>query len=126
MRKPVDLPDQFQQEIQSWDMSFKDTNNADFVVGQVQAAFGTDRYVLDQVRARMDFSATLLAVRRLSALHLKAQLKLVEDAANGPAVIQSLQHEIGGLIPVKPDGGKVSRATAASPLLESGNSYLPH
>ena len=126
VRKPVDLPDQFQQEIQSWDMSFKGTNDADFVVGQVHAARGADRFLLYQVRGRMDFPQTLLAVRQLSALHLKALLKLVEDTANGPAVIQSLQHEIGGLIPVKPDGGKVSRATAASPLLESGNWYLPH
>ena len=46
--------------------------------------------------------------------------------ANGPAVIQSLQHEITGFVEVNPEGGKVSRAAAASPQLESGNWYLPH
>jgi len=33
------------------------------VVGQVQAAKGGDRYLLAQTRDRMDFPATLLAVR---------------------------------------------------------------
>ena len=41
----------------------------------------------------------------------------------GPAVVQSLRHEIEGL---KPEGGKISRAAAASPQLEAGNWYLPH
>jgi phage terminase large subunit-like protein len=33
--------------------------------------------------------------------------KLIEDKANGPAVIQMLGHEIPGLIPVTPEGGKM-------------------
>ena len=125
-RMAVELPIRFDQQIQSWDMAFKDTTNSDFVVGQVQAASGGDRYLLDQTRGRMDFPGTVLAVRRLSAQWPGAQLKLVEDKANGPAVIQSLRHEIGGLVEVNPEGGKLSRAAGASPLLESGNWYLPH
>ena len=112
--------------LQNWDTAFKGTFKADFVVGQVQAAAGADRYILDQVRDRMDMPATVLAVRRLSARWPQALLKLVEDKANGPAVIQSLRHEIGGFVEVNPEGGKVSRAAAASPQLESGNWYLPH
>jgi len=125
-RKAVELPTQFEQKIQSWDMAFKDTKNSDFVVGLVIAAKGADRYLLDQVRDRLDLPGTLLAVRRFSAQWPDAQLKLVEDKANGPAVIQSLRHEIGGLVEVNPEGGKISRAAAASPQLESGNWYLPH
>ena len=125
-RQAVELPVQFDQQIQSWDMAFKDTEKSDYVVGQVHAAYGADRYILDQVRGRMDLPATLLAVRRLSAHWPNVVLKLVEDKANGPAVIQSLQHEITGFVEVNPEGGKVSRAAAASPQLESGNWYLPH
>jgi predicted phage terminase large subunit-like protein len=125
-RNAVELPERFDQVIQSWDMAFKDTRNSDFVVGQVQAAKGADRYLLEQVRDRLDLPGTLLAVRRLSAQWPNANLKLVEDKANGPAVIQSLRHEIGGLVEVNPEGGKMSRAAAASPQLESGNWYLPH
>jgi predicted phage terminase large subunit-like protein len=68
----------------------------------------------------------MLAVRRLIASRPGTTLKLVEDKANGPAVIQSLRHEIAGFVEVNPGGGKISRAAAASPQLESGNWYLPH
>ena len=67
-----------------------------------------------------------MAVRRLSARWPNAPMKVVEDKANGLAVIQSLRHEIGGFIEVQPEGGKVSRAAAAAPMLEAGNWYLPH
>jgi predicted phage terminase large subunit-like protein len=102
------------------------TKNGDFVVGQVLAALGADRFVLDQVRARLDFPGTLAAIRRLSIRWPGAHLKLIEDKANGPAVIQSLSHQISGIIAVNPEGGKESRAAAASPQMESGNWYLPH
>jgi predicted phage terminase large subunit-like protein len=88
--------------------------------------WGADRHLLHQVRARMDMPETLLAVRQVSAGWPEVSLKLVEDKANGPAVIQSLRHEIAGFVEVNPEGGKVSRAAAASPQLESGNWYLPH
>jgi predicted phage terminase large subunit-like protein len=64
--------------------------------------------------------------RRLSDKHPDTSAKLVEDKANGPAVIQSLQHEITGLIEVNPEGGKMSRAAAVSADVEAGNWYLPH
>ena len=41
-------------------------------------------------------------------------------------MIQSLRHEIPGLVPVEPIGTKVGRAQAVSPQVESGNVYLPH
>jgi predicted phage terminase large subunit-like protein len=45
---------------------------------------------------------------------------LIEDAANGPAVCQLLRRQIPGLIAVRPQGNKVSRAHAVAPLLEAG------
>jgi predicted phage terminase large subunit-like protein len=41
-------------------------------------------------------------------------------------VIQTLKHQISGLIAVNPEGGKIARANAVSPQIESGNVYLPH
>jgi predicted phage terminase large subunit-like protein len=74
----------------------------------------------------MDMPATKEAVRALSERWPKAAALLVEDKANGPAVIQELKHDIGGLIEVTPEGGKIARAHAVSPVVESGNVYLPH
>ena len=111
--------------IQSWDCAFKDTRTSDFVVGQVWGRHGADKYLLDQVRGRMDCPATIQAVKRLSEKWPQAQAKLVEDKANGPAVIATLKHEIVGLIAVNPEGGKEVRAHAVSPQIEAGNVYLP-
>ena len=37
-----------------------------------------------------------------------------------------LSNEIAGLLPVNPEGGKIARASAVSPLIEAGNVLLPH
>jgi predicted phage terminase large subunit-like protein len=122
----VPIPAQFDQIIQSWDMAYKNLATSDYVVGQVWGAFKADRYLLDQVRSRWDMPATKAAVQELSRRWPKAGTKLVEDKANGPAVIQELQHDVAGLIAVNPEGGKMARAQAVSPQVESGNVYLPH
>jgi hypothetical protein len=62
----VPVPAEFDTVIQSWDMAFKDKDTSDYVVGQVWGAKGADRFLLDQVRARMDMPATKEAVRALS------------------------------------------------------------
>lgn len=111
--------------IQSWDMAFKDTKDASYVVGQVWAKRGADAHLLDQVRDRMDFPATCRAVEALSKRWPQATLKLVEDKANGPAVIAQLRQKVGGLVPVTPQGSKEARAAGVSPFVESGNVYLP-
>ena len=52
-------PWSFDEVLQSWDMTFKDSDGSDFVVGGVWGRKGADKYLLDQVRGRMDFPATL-------------------------------------------------------------------
>jgi predicted phage terminase large subunit-like protein len=74
----------------------------------------------------MDFPESQKAVRAMSVKWPLALIKLVEDKANGPAIIASLRDEIAGLIAVEPDGGKEARAHAVSPMCESGNVFLPH
>ena len=51
---------------------------------------------------------------------------MIEDKANGPAVIDTLRGEISGLTPINPEGSKESRLNAVSPQFESGNIYIPH
>ena len=73
----------------------------------------------------MDCPATVKAVRDPSAKWPQTHAKLIEDKANGPAVIQMLRHELSGIIAVNPEGGKMARASAVSPQIESDNIYLP-
>jgi predicted phage terminase large subunit-like protein len=125
LREAVELPP-LEDEIQSWDMSFKDKKGSDFVCGQVWGKRGADRFLKAQKKDRLAFTATCAAVREMTAAHPKAHTKLVEDKANGTAVIDTLRHEIPGMIAVEPEGGKESRANAVSPQVEAGNVYLPH
>jgi predicted phage terminase large subunit-like protein len=118
----------FDRVIQSWDMAFKATSGSDFVVGQVWGFHGADCYLLAQVRARLDFAATLHAVRALTAFEPFGPMcvaKLVEDKANGTAVMSALRREVLGLIAIEPQGGKRVRASAVSPRFEAGNVILP-
>ena len=121
----TEVPERFDEVLQSWDLTFKETKSGSYVVGQVWGRVGVSCYLLDQVRARMDFTPTLRAIQSLSDRWPMAHLKLIEDAANGPAVISSLKQKVPGIIPVKPDGSKVARAHAVSPGVEAGNVYLP-
>ena len=118
-------PSRFEEIVQSWDLAFKGTDGSDYVVGQIWGRVGADKYLLDQVRDRMDFPATLQAFRSLSAKWPRARAKLVEDKANGPAVIATLKREIAGIIPVEPEGGKVVRAQAVTADIEAGNVFIP-
>lgn len=118
-------PEKFDEVIQSWDMSFKETSSGSYVVGQVWGRIGADKYLLDQIRDRMDFPTTIQAVKTLTAKWPQAKAKLVEDKANGPAVIATLKKEIPGLIAVQPEGSKEARAHAVAPDIEAGNVYLP-
>lgn len=111
--------------IQSWDLTFKDAKGSDFVVGQVWLRVNGTVYLLDQVRARMNFTATLQAIRALTARWPQAGAKFIEDKANGPAVIASLQQTIPGIIPVEPVGSKYARASAIAPFVVSQNVVLP-
>lgn len=115
----------FDEVLASWDMTFKDTAGTDYVVGQVWGRRAADAYLLDQVRARMDFPTTLARFRELAARWPQALLKLVEDKANGPAVIASLGRTVAGIVPEEPVGSKVARVAAVSPLVEAGNVWLP-
>ena len=119
------LPSKFDEIIQSWDCTFKDGANNDYVVGQVWGRVGADKYLIDQVRDKLNIVGTMSAVRSLSAKYPLSNLKLIEDKANGPAVIEMLKREISGIVPVNPEGGKTVRAQAVSPEIEAGNIHLP-
>lgn len=119
------LPDRFDTMLTSWDMTFKATDTTDYVVGQVWGRKGADCYLIDQVRKRMSFTDTIHDFVKLSNKHPKALKKLVEDKANGPAVIDVLKKHVQGIVPIIPKESKVARAYAVTPMWEAGNVYIP-
>lgn len=111
--------------IMSFDLAFKDADTSDYVVGQVWLRVGVNMYLLDMVRDRLNFNATVDKIKYLKAKYPEAGAVLIEDAANGPAVISALSRDIPGIIPVTPEGSKIARASAISPFAHAGNMHLP-
>lgn len=123
---PKDLPAKFDKVIASWDCTFKDTDGTDFVVGQIWGKMGANSYLLAQTRARMSFTKTVSEVIALHNAWPRSREILIEDKANGPAVIDTLKASVPGIIPIEPDGSKLARAHAVTSYWEAGNIWLPH
>lgn len=123
---PKDLPDKFDKSVASWDFTFKDSDGTDYVAGHVWGKKGANSYLLDRVHARMGFTKSKDALIKLHKDWPEARRILVEDKANGPAIIDSLKSSVPGLIAIEPDGSKLARAHAVTAYWEAGNIWLPH
>jgi predicted phage terminase large subunit-like protein len=123
----VDIPQDAQWTL-SVDCAFKDDKDtSSYVALQAWARHGSKRYLRDQIREHLSFVETLSGIEQMLQLYPECHEKLVEDKANGTAVIDTFRrrNEMQGLIPVEPQGGKMSRAMAVQPQIEAGNVYLP-
>jgi predicted phage terminase large subunit-like protein len=127
-QKPLPRMDET-SSLSSWDLAFKGGEQNDYVVGQLWSRGvkddRTSLYLLDQERGQYDFVQTAAAVKAFNAKH-RPTYTLVEEKANGAAIITSLKSVIPALIPVLPLGGKESRASGVAPMFEGGNVWLPH
>lgn len=116
--------------VMSWDFTFSDTTESDYVVGQVWKKQGADFYLIDQIRDQIDFTQSVRAVVNLKKKHPRCRTILIEDKANGPAIINTLRKEVSGIVPIKPRESKVARANAITPYFEAQNVHilnsLPH
>lgn len=110
--------------IMSWDFTFKDSQASDYVVGQVWQKTGANYYMIDQVRGQMDFTSSKRALINLKKKYPRCRTILVEDKANGTAIINALQKDISGIIPITPKESKEARAYAVTPYFEAGNVYI--
>ncbi len=120
-----DVPAQFEQLCASWDCTFKDTKDSDFVAGTLWARYGAKYLMLPfRVNRRMDFGPTLVAAKAWAAKFPSA-VTLIEDKANGSAIISELRKEVPGVVAIEPYGGKLARAQAMAPLWESFSVELP-
>lgn len=119
------MVDEFDEMAMSWDMTFKDSDDADYVVGQVWMRRGPNSYLLDQTRARMSFTESVHAFENLAARWPQADLKLVEEKANGSAIIDTLRKKMPGIVAVNPKESKYARASSVAPFIEAHGVHLP-
>jgi predicted phage terminase large subunit-like protein len=119
------LPPKFDSVVQSWDLTFTGGEKSDYVVGLVLGRKGGDFFLIDLVRGRWSFTETIRQIRQLSSKYPEASTKLIEQAANGAAAIDTLRHEISGIVPIKSSKSKLVRLKSVEGILEAGNLHLP-
>ncbi len=114
--------------VDSWDCSFKGTDTSDYVCGGKWLRAGSRMFLLayPYVHKRMGFAETLDHVISMAETAPASGAKLIEDKANGPAIIETVQNRVIGAVAIEPKGSKRARAEAASPVPRAGNIYLPH
>lgn len=120
------LPDYFDRIIHSWDCNFKKTTSGSFACGTVWGEHKTDKYLLALVRDRMSYTELRAEVKSLATRWPEYHEILVEDAANGPAIISDLGEEVPRIIPIKAKDSKEARAAASTVDFESGHVHLPN
>lgn len=114
----------FATEVISVDAAFKDADTNDYVSVTVWGKSGNDYYLRYCLNRHLDFTNTLATIRSVRSLYPNARTVLIEDKANGSAIINVLQKEMF-CVPVNPKGGKVARVNAVSAAIESGHVYVP-
>jgi predicted phage terminase large subunit-like protein len=119
-----ELP-RFNYYYMSVDCSFKSTSACDYVAIQIWGKSGPNFYLVHEVCERLSFTETLRVIRDLLKTY-RCGPKLIEDKANGPAVIDTLGAQISGIIPRNPSGGKQARARAVTHYHQAGNVWYPH
>jgi len=110
----------------SVDATFKNQEDNDFVAIQVWGKRNNDFYLRYSLNKHLDFPETVTAIRAIKSLFPETMYILIEDKANGSAIIQTLQREFVGVIGINPKGGKVARVNAVAPAIESGHVFLPY
>lgn len=119
------LPDNLDEWIQSWDLTFKETGTS-YVVGQVWARKSADYYLVDQIRGKMGFNDQVKAMISMSQKWPRAVTKIIEDAADAQAVKATLERDISGIILTPAKGSKEANLAAVVGVIESGNVFLPN
>lgn len=123
--KRSDLPLVFDRMCMSMDTSFKDLATSDYTVAGIWGLKGANAYLLDVVRGQWDFVKARSEVGKLYQKWPYVNAKLIEDKANGTAIISSLKNVVPGLIAVNPKESKIARAYSISPLVNAGNIFIP-
>ena len=88
----VDDPPPFTEVYQSWDLSLKGHDGADYVVGLVAARVGALIYLLDRYKAKVGFADTVRAIEAMVQRYPQTRAVLVEDAAREADARQRTAH----------------------------------
>lgn len=119
--------DMFDYACLSVDATFKKTETSDMVAMGLWCVYRDQAYLWKLVNKRMGFVETLERIKRFCKEFPTIDELIIEDKANGSAIIDSLRYSDGipPVVAVNPLGGKYSRAQAVSPFVSSCSVHIP-
>jgi predicted phage terminase large subunit-like protein len=134
--KPEELPENFDQLIQCWDLSEGGSSRSDFSVGFIMGRRGSEIYILDRQKGRWTSPEILRRIKAWAGVKGHempgvtawpgATAKLVEAKSAGMPVVQMLKAQgVMGAIGIPPMGSKASRADAILPVIQGGDVLFP-
>jgi predicted phage terminase large subunit-like protein len=119
----------FERIVISWDTAMKASERSDYSVGTVWGVWDQLYYLIDVIRARLEFPALLRKVVDVyeqwqRAADRRAEV-VVEDGGSGTALVQYLREYDIRAVTMKADADKVMRLSAQSAKIEAGQVRLP-
>lgn len=113
--------------MQSWDCTFKDGVDSDFVAGLTAIYIAPKIYLINMVKGKMSFTATEDAVVDGRTKFPRVYLTCVENKANGIGICDRLEkiHRWSGVQRITPIASKADRARFVTPWFAAGNVLLP-
>lgn len=118
----------FEYTCLSVDATFKQTETSDMVAMELWGIAQNHAWLYKLVNKRMGFVATLDRIKRFVKDFPSIDQLIIEDRANGSAIIDTLRYSEGipPIVPVNPLGGKFSRAQAVSPFVSTLAVHIPN
>jgi predicted phage terminase large subunit-like protein len=121
----AELPERFDQILDSWDTANKPTQLADYSVCTTWGIKKKQIYLLHVFRKRLGYPDLKRAVLEQAEIH-RATIVLIEDKASGTQLIQELIKEGLRIVKaVKPEADKIMRFNAQTATIENGFVYVP-
>jgi predicted phage terminase large subunit-like protein len=115
--------------IVSWDTALSSSQLADYSACVVLLVRRETAYILDVVRAHLEYPDLKRAVleyhRRWRNAGYSSYVLLIEKRGSGLSLIQDLQRQNIRPIEVDPEGDKIMRMTAQTAQIEAGAVHLP-
>lgn len=113
----------------SVDSSFKGGETSDWCVLGLVAKIGAHYYLCDVLRRKMDYPTLKQSLvdyaQGWRAKGVPVDTVIVEDKANGSALLSDLQKHVSGLVPYSPKDSKIVRYRSISGILAAQQFFLP-
>lgn len=115
------------RRVQSWDTAFvkgKEGAENGMVAG---SQYETGLYLTNVFHKGLEFPQLDAQIRIEAARQPAPHAVLIENKASGISEIQVLKQQTQiPVIPIQPEGDKISRAHSTTPFVEAGNVWLPY